>query len=529
MDPLVATLQRLRRRLGLQLWLRRLFQGLVITSAVCCAWLVLTRCFPSLGNPIPVCTALIGVAIAATTVVALRGVPSLAQTALEADRRGNLKERLISSWELAGVEGPMIRELHADARNHLSALDPAEHFPFTASTAMRWMCVPIALFGVIYAVMPELDLLGLKRQAAEKTARESAVSAKVKKLESVARSLKDLKNQEHPRISDAISKIERIAQDLQAGTITEKPAFARLTEVGKELNKVTQDMTSQVQMHRGQGSGSELKGRPGDAVKGSLSEAVDKLREVRKKLKKGGLSAAESESLEKETAELAKTLADSNIALDETLSKALSKLRASLKSKDLDAAMQAAQSVETSLSDLKSLLEQIEKTEKATTDLWETQQALLGQSGTCRICGSELKPCPNGKDCAGCDLGNSCLGICPECGKSHGYGPGMNARGRGETGGKGEGDGGEVGPLPDAKVSLRPTTLPGQVTRGKALATIFQRSAPEQGAKPSVDQVSGEFVKVRQEAEEALTKEHIPPGSREFVRQYFGSIEPGRR
>ncbi|MEW6350625.1 MAG: hypothetical protein AB1646_16310 [Thermodesulfobacteriota bacterium] len=521
MDLLVATLQRLRRRLGLQLWLRRFFQGLLVASVVSCGWLVLTRCFPSLGNALPVCAALIGVALVITTVLAFREAPSLAQTALAADRRADLKERLISSWELAGVAGPMIRELHEDARRHLNTLDPTKHFPFTTSTAMRWVCVPIALFGVMYALMPQFDLGGFQKRAAEKAARESAARVKAEKLQSVAKSLKDVNQDEHHRLSDSATGIERVARDLQAGTITEKLAFARLTEVGKELHKMNQDLAAKVKMPQAAGTGSGLKGREAEDLKAGVSSAREKIKEVRKRLETGNLSAAESEALEKELTQAARSLAGVGAASDENLAEALSKLRAGLKSNDLDAAIKALESMEMSVNEMGSVLEQLEKTEKAMTNLWETQQALLGPRGTCRICGKKLQPCPSEGDCGGCDLGNSCLGICPDCGQSHGYGPGMNGRGQGE--------GGEVGPLPDVNVSLRPTTLPGQTTQGKALATIFQRGAPERGAKPSVEHVSGEFVKVRQEAEEALSKEQIPPGSREFVRQYFGTIEPGRR
>jgi hypothetical protein len=52
---------------------------------------------------------------------------------------------------------------------------------------------------------------------------------------------------------------------------------------------------------------------------------------------------------------------------------------------------------------------------------------------------------------------------------------------------------------------------------------------PEQNVKASTDFVIKEIARTRREAEQALTKENIPPGAREFVRQYFGAIEPRRR
>ncbi len=89
----------------------------------------------------------------------------------------------------------------------------------------------------------------------------------------------------------------------------------------------------------------------------------------------------------------------------------------------------------------------------------------------------------------------------------------------------GQGRGGHVGELPDVNVGFKPTVLPGAMTRGKILASILQKGAPEEGAESTVEYLSGVFEDAVQEAEEALTKEEIPPGSKELVRAWFGSLE----
>ncbi len=70
--------------------------------------------------------------------------------------------------------------------------------------------------------------------------------------------------------------------------------------------------------------------------------------------------------------------------------------------------------------------------------------------------------------------------------------------------------------------------LPGEMTKGKVLASIMRHAAPDENAESTVEYVSEALIQVQQQAEQALTKEEIPPGSREFVRQYFGSLEPER-
>jgi hypothetical protein len=96
--------------------------------------------------------------------------------------------------------------------------------------------------------------------------------------------------------------------------------------------------------------------------------------------------------------------------------------------------------------------------------------------------------------------------------------------------GEGWGLGNEVGELPEgAEVEFDPSVLPGPMTKDKALMTILEKGAPEPGAEPRREHLDRAFHEVKMEAEDALTKEEIPPGSKEFVRQYFGELEPERR
>lgn len=85
-----------------------------------------------------------------------------------------------------------------------------------------------------------------------------------------------------------------------------------------------------------------------------------------------------------------------------------------------------------------------------------------------------------------------------------------------------------MGELPDVQSSFTPTTLPGEMTPGKVLSSIVQHNAPDEDPEATAEFVSDTIIEVQQAAEEALTKEEIPQGSKEFVRQYFGSLEPER-
>jgi hypothetical protein len=66
--------------------------------------------------------------------------------------------------------------------------------------------------------------------------------------------------------------------------------------------------------------------------------------------------------------------------------------------------------------------------------------------------------------------------------------------------------------------------LPGEVDQGEILMSIMERTSPEAEDAQSSAGFSESLTAVQREAEQALTHEEIPQGSKEFVRQYFGSL-----
>lgn len=524
MDRLVDTLRRVRIRLFLQEWMGFILWGLFFSCIACGVWVVLARCFAELGNPLQVCVVVFAAGFLVVTGIAIRRRPSLTEAALEADRRADLKERLTSSLELAGVEGPMIQALHADARTHLTRLDPAKHFSFVVPPHASWAFIPVVLFAAVYVLMPELDLTAFRQRQTEAAARAEATRVRVQRLESLARAMAPREGENAEAVVKVIKAIQRVAEDLRAGKISNKQGFARLTNAAEELEKMRADLAEQNRMPQRFDLSREA-GIPEDIA--NAGRLAAKLQELRDKLIKGGWSGSELEWFEKEVADLAGSLGAKDGALREALSARLAELRGALKMKDLQSALRAMKSMEASVKDLSSVLEQLQKLETASKNLWEMRQAMLGSSDRCRFCGAILKPCVKKHGGTGCGWGHDCLGVCSACaGARRAIGPGMHGPG---MHGAGRGAGNRVGPLPDAKTAFNPTTLPGRVTRDKVLLSILQKTAPEPGAKSTAEFLPGAFVKVQQQAEQALTKEEIPPGSREFVRQYFGSLEPQSR
>ena len=97
-------------------------------------------------------------------------------------------------------------------------------------------------------------------------------------------------------------------------------------------------------------------------------------------------------------------------------------------------------------------------------------------------------------------------------------GPGM--------GGPGEGRGGVRSKAPD-DVGLEKTRIKGTLGKGSAATLGFFRGDPAK-ASPTVEY--GElYSEYQEEAKDALTKEEIPLGQKEFVKEYFESIRPKQK
>ena len=488
MDPLDKMLRKVRRRLTVMRWVRLTVAGLLVALSAATVWVLLTRLFPMLGAPELLCGVLTGVAALCALFLTFWRRPSLLRAALEADKRLELRERFTSSFELAEEEGDMVDAVHADARNHLDHLDLQRDFPLRPPRTWRWLAAVLLVFGAGYVLLPEFDLFGYRQRQAEAKAKAKALQMKAERIKQSVKPLREAPKAQAEAASALAEEVERIAESMEAGEIGEKLALAKLTNAAEQLAAEKQAMQqAAAALPKLVGDPAKL-GMASDAANdiknGKLGEAADKMRELKDKLAEGGLSEEEKEKLAQDLQALSEMLQGDNEALSEALAKAVEGLQLS----DSAQACEALEDMALSLEDMESILAQLKMMNEALDGLSQCDKALLAA-------------------CA-----------CMRPGRKFGQGLGMRGPGRGQ--------GGNVGELPDVEGSYDPTMLPGDMTRGRILASVFERAAPDEEGGSSLEQVNQAFIEVKQQAEQALTKEEIPPGSREFVRQYFGSLEP---
>jgi hypothetical protein len=509
--PLLRLLRGIRRRLLLALWAHVTTTMLVAALLGSAFWLVLTRLFPILGNPSPVTLALIGTATALALLLTTLRRPSLLAAALEADRRAQLSERLTSSYELADRQEPMYEALHMDARNHLKIINLRSHFPFKPPRLTKHFAVLSVAYIVGLTFFPELDLLGYREKQAQQQKREQAVRVKAQRLKNAARPLREkLDEEELADLSGLADDVERIAEGLVAAELTDKQALARLTNLTDELAEQRQKLGADIPAPKIAGDPNKLgmtKDVASDIEKGEYGEAAAKLGEMGDKLAKGEMSPEDIKNLAKDLANLAEMAGGEESLLGEALAEAAE----GLNSDDLGAAGAKLQAAMLSLEQAAQMMEQLESLEGVMGELVAMEGELAGDGNYMGKRMAMIKGMGQGR--------MSGMGR---------YGSMFTEGGLG-MGGPGRGRGNQIGELPDVEGTMNPTMLPGEMTRGKVLASIMGRAAPEEGAESTIEMVSQAVIQVQQEAEQALTKEEIPPGAREFVREYFGSLEPEKR
>ena len=520
-------LRTVRRRLIVTAGLHQLVLFVTGAAAVAFLWLVLTRLFPVLGSPRPALALLVCLAAAAALVRTWVRRPSYTATALEVDRRLGLEERITSSVELEDAGGAMVEALHRDAETHSANIHAGKDFPVRIPALTRWLALVVLVYGLAYVFLPEFDVLGHReREAAAREIRET-MQVRARRLEEAVRPIKELPETErHPSLTEDIKEVQRIAEGLESGELSDKQALAKLTDMAKQLREEREKMAAEMPSLRPGTALAKLdrtKELASSIQEGDFDKAAEKARELQQQLaekldKEGGLTDQDREALAQEL----KTLAEQLGGKDSMLGQALEKAAEGMTMKDAEGMLASLEQMQMSLEDVASAMEQMQQMELAMECL-----------------GEGCKACSGGKfDLAAFGMGGSGQG--GQMGQGTGAGWGRRGEGRSPwsagtgqgsgpgMGGPGSGRGGNVGELPEVQAGLNPTFLPGEMTPGKVLSSIMKHNAPDEHPEATAEYISETILEVQQAAEEALTKEEIPQGSKEFVRQYFGSLEPDR-
>jgi chemotaxis protein histidine kinase CheA len=471
-----------------------------------------------------------------------------------ADRRLGLRDRIGSALEFVRDESPtgMEQATILDAVHHLDRLRAGEAFPIRLPRGARGAGLCLAALVLVQALpIPPLLLSRDQREArAELREQAAKIEPLAKQMEQAAAEADDQQAQQVAR------ELRKLAQQLNRGKVDKTQALLSMSELQKQLDKLDQ----RLEPSRPKTAG-EAAEKVRQAAQDSMAQkAADLAREAARQgdqkaaaeLQKLAEQARKSQD-PSELRDLAKQLQQHASKLNASLGlppDLMAELSAALAEGDLElsqealqnltaASQQLAQSDQLSKEELEQLAEQLKELSQALegVDMKELAQLL-----------QEASECLNAGECdkAGAALGKAyklCKGglgkakLAGAC-RAASLGLGQCKGGSGFSYGRG-------GPAPQEHIPANaPSTQlfaprvnenPGDLARVRGqidprgpMMTTTEKGAPVKITASRVPyyEVISDYSKT---AEEALSREEVPPSYRSSVRAYFNALQSGAK
>ncbi len=515
---LMPYLRAFRRRLRRQDSLRFGLWGLCLGLALSILFSLLCRIFPLLWRSPLVLLSLICLSL--TTLLALlwawlRPRP-LSAVALSCDRRLGLAERLSTALEIRDgrlTTSPALSAAQlADARQTAASIDLGSALPIRLPLREAFAALTLALVLGIALALPNPMEDVLRRQAEV----QQAIDQEVARLEEIREEVDKLPpGPERETLKRALDELTR---ELREGRLTREEVLAKLSAAEGELRSLL-DEKAAAQKAALQEAARSLED---SALTTGMAEALERGDYQTAASLLEGFAAEEGEPLTREEElELARELAQAAEALEDTnpaLAKLLREASWAIEAGDIDSARQAIRAASELLDQTGRYLARQEATEQALAQVQEGKRAIAcageaEEKGTAMA--GEGQGQPGGGSGKG-DPGGNVDGSIPEAGGQVPTNAGQDEARlmpyepvyAPEYPG---GQGGEAMPLPGE----------GQ---GETEYREVPKPPPEEGeALVPYDRVYGDY---RDAAARALEHSYIPIGLKEYVRGYFGALEP---
>lgn len=257
--------------------------------------------FPELGRA-ALALGLLAGAVLCGLVATWLSRPSPARLAKDFDDATGQVDRVSSSVELLGREGPMVEALHEEAARAASSIEPASVYPVTVPNEGRWMPVPVVL------VVAALLLPGFfAEQAKTDPEFEASLEQRIEQLEEL---LSREKNKElTPLRKELLLELEELKAELDGEKVDRKDTMAEVAKLLEQLqnerdeeSKKLQElekMLKGLQEKTGQESLNQMlqQGQYQEALK-KLREEIEELKKKLEEMKKDGASEEELADLE---------------------------------------------------------------------------------------------------------------------------------------------------------------------------------------------------------------------------------------
>lgn len=548
MDTLRKQVRFAHRRLVLQQFIRLLPRCLFVTLLIALAALAAPKVFPMAVEKAVWAWAWLGGAVALAVLAAAAWTwlrrESLAQAALEIDRRCRLKERVSSMYALSEEElqSPVGQALAQDALRRAGAVDVTRHFRVRLDRRAWLPAVPAVLTFALVAFVPDRE-----PSASANAATGPAQKKQVKRSAEVLRKklAERRKQAEEQGLKDAaglFKKLENGTKKLADKSEGDrKKALVKLNDLARQLEKRQRRLGGSQKMREQFNDLKDIRKGPADKLakamrEGDFKKAQEELKKLQERLRDGKLDQAARKQLAEQMQQMQQKLqqmADAHQqamdALKEQIKKAaqagdvaeaarlqrqldqlaaqgpqMDKLRQMAQqmgeaAKNLQAGdgKQAAQALDQIAQDLKAMQKQLDELQMLDQALDQIAQAKDAMA--CKEC--------NGEGCKACQGG---------LGDKFGQKPGN---------GLGAGRGFGLRPEEKNKTGTYDTRVRQKVGRGKAVIQDFVNGPNVKGDVR--EGIKAEMEAARHEEADPLTGQRLPRARREHAKEYFDAFREG--
>ncbi len=484
-------------------------------------------------------------AIIINSVLTFVGRPTLADAAVEIDRRFGLRERLSSVLVMSkeDTETDLGQALAADAQKRAEKLDVRDKFQWGLRRSLILPLIP-AVIGTALWFAPN-------RLAPEEVAGKDSKTT-IKQIKSSTKPLLDqIKKKREQAEKDGLSDIEidffkklegELAKIQKDNKLDTKQSLAKLNDIKEQLEERRNEMGSAENLKRNLQNLEKFESGPAEKLaealkKGDFDKAEESLEQMLKKMEAGEMSASEMQQLQKQLEKIEQAMAeaaqsheqnkqalkeqmkkaeaagdmqkaaqlqrkleqaqaqDAQMAQMQQMADALSKAQKSMKEGDM-------QSAKDQLGKMASQLQKMNQQDSELKDLDELMDSLSQSKSqmTCSQC--------NGDGCS------KCMGSMGKMGKIPGSGLGE---------GKGQGD----RPEEETDVDTFDSRIRDKMKKGE---TVYGGQVGGENRKgTSQIEVQEAVLTSLSEDADALDDSPLPKSQRDHTREYFNAVREGKK
>ena len=321
MTELQKQVHRAQRRIVLQTFLSSVIWTLVICLAIAALAVAATKVRFVDVEPrtwsVAWLTGSVGVAFVSAAIWTWWKRSSLADAAIEIDRRYGLKERVSSSFCLTAAEADteIGQALVADAARRVQRIDVREKFGIQAS---RWAFLPLVtgVLAVALVFLPDAKPQDSSKQAQAKTVEVNRVKKTTTALKKkLAKQRELLKEKNLREASKLAQKLEKGLDKLAKSDADKKKTMIEMNNLAQELRQQRESLKGSETLKKRLNQMKEMKVKEGPADElaramqnGDFKKALDQIKQLQQQLKDAKLTPQQQRQLAQQMQQMQKKL-----------------------------------------------------------------------------------------------------------------------------------------------------------------------------------------------------------------------------